>query len=165
MVGELTVRLNGIIPAYAGQIPDSYTNGGTKRDHPRIRGTNVEWEFLTAIQKGSSPHTRDKFTEPLMPVTWIGIIPAYAGQIYSLSGAMWQRRDHPRIRGTNSFFPSLTASNPGSSPHTRDKFFLCSTPQACRRIIPAYAGQIEDKKPWSSIKRDHPRIRGTNYPP
>ena len=30
------------------------------------------------------------------------------------------------------------------------------------RIIPAYAGLIEETKSTSKIREDHPRIRGTN---
>ena len=74
---------NGIIPAYAGQILLLLVLGISLRDHPRIRGTNLRIEAVSTLSGGSSPHTRDKSKKPCKPTTQVGIIPAYAGQMYS----------------------------------------------------------------------------------
>ena len=53
-------NFSGITPAYAGQIlliPEEEASIG---DHPRIRGTNRQWEELPMWESGSPPHTRDK---------------------------------------------------------------------------------------------------------
>ena len=50
----------------------------------------------------------------------------------------------------------------GSSPHTRDKFFSFFKFLFILRIIPAYAGQINESLYHFIYSQDHPRIRGTN---
>ena len=72
----------------------------------------------------------------------MGIIPAYAGQIRFASICWHLLEDHPRIRGTNNDYPHADKLFLGSSPHTRDKFYIHPTDNSGIRIIPAYAGQI-----------------------
>ena len=48
------------------------------------------------------------------------IIPAYAGLIDAYIRLKEERRDHPRIRGTNDPVRCPNAAREGSSPHTRD---------------------------------------------
>ena len=71
----------GIIPAYAGQIPIAFVTSLLYKDHPRIRGTNRINFWLPVRSLGSSPHTRDKSLAYLLVIGNSGIIPAYAGQI------------------------------------------------------------------------------------
>ena len=52
--------LQGIIPAYAGQIMVPFHFPDLQWDHPRIRGTNLRFWGLIICLWGSSPHTRDK---------------------------------------------------------------------------------------------------------
>ena len=113
---------NGIIPAYAGQIKNFIPKALEVKDHPRIRGTNCDKiRFFsvpdriipayagqintssndTAVNRGSSPHTRDKYRENSFIFMPIGIIPAYAGQMVVFVLEDWGTEDHPRIRGTN----------------------------------------------------------------
>ena len=70
-----------IIPAYAGQIRVSEKIAKLDKDHPRIRGTNDDFETIKSQCKGSSPHTRDKLKGSMNVMLVLGIIPAYAGQI------------------------------------------------------------------------------------
>ena len=70
--------------------------------------------------------------------------------------------DHPRIRGTNWLVLSLAENHWGSSPHTRDKLDDFKFELELPRIIPAYAGQISNLESPCRLRRDHPRIRGTN---
>ena len=115
-----------------------------------------------SLLKGSSPHTRDKFVNPHFSFNFLGIIPAYAGQIVqeATEDFLWQ--DHPRIRGTNLSYYIRSYDEWGSSPHTRDKSFSLFPPFWLLRIIPAYAGQISPYAAGQEKVRDHPRIRGTN---
>ena len=155
-------KIARIIPAYAGQIYHDCSQEVHERDHPRIRGTNVFPSNPRKIPLGSSPHTRDKYDEIVFAEKNHGIIPAYAGQISSLSVSRMFFRDHPRIRGTNLSFGLRGFFNIGSSPHTRDKFRYIVIHNAAIGIIPAYAGQILILKKNQSVQKDHPRIRGTN---
>ena len=90
------------------------------------------------------------------------IIPAYAGQISSIYSVYNFREDHPRIRGTNSEIFAMKSVSLGSSPHTRDKFGKVYEKYGEVRIIPAYAGQIGTNILHTPLRKDHPRIRGTN---
>ena len=51
------------------------------QDHPRIRGTNEREQSYSIRIAGSSPHTRDKYDFIVDFLPYIGIIPAYAGQM------------------------------------------------------------------------------------
>ena len=73
----------GIIPAYAGQIPIAFVTSLLYKDHPRIRGTNETRVLMQMSLMGSSPHTRDKYKMKLKRKSKNRIIPAYAGQIFS----------------------------------------------------------------------------------
>ena len=134
------------------------------QDHPRIRGTNW-YAFKSALlSAGSSPHTRDKLLSGLQSIFSAGIIPAYAGQIGSIFSCTSLIKDHPRIRGTNCLLPSLIRIHIGSSPQTRDKIIMRPASPTGIGITPAYAGQMKDMRHDKPLCRDHPRIRGTNYP-
>ena len=111
---------------------------------------------------GSPPHTRDKSSVVPHSVFSIGIIPAYAGQIFRWGSCPHLTEDHPRIRGTNMVITSCSPVFSGSSPHTRDKFRFSKIITTNIRIIPAYAGQITEKDYDKLWQEDHPRIRGTN---
>ena len=90
-----------IIPAYAGQMGIRSRNSLRKRDHPRIRGTNLCCGLQSVKDQGSSPHTRDKCSKASGFLPGLRIIPAYAGQMGIRSRNSLRKRDHPRIRGTN----------------------------------------------------------------
>ena len=132
------------------------------RDHPRIRGTNFGTILIVSESVGSPPHTRDKYNREAYGAEKGGITPAYAGQMLFLDTSAAFAWDHPRIRGTNFFTRLDWLPEPGSSPHTRDKFVTKKMKQVHRGIIPAYAGQILFTELRKVEKRDHPRIRGTN---
>ena len=102
----LLLHPSRIIPAYAGQMGIRSRNSLRKRDHPRIRGTNLCCGLQSVKDQGSSPHTRDKYVRRAVCAMADRIIPAYAGQICKHCGELIDKEDHPRVRGTN---PSLTA--------------------------------------------------------
>ena len=77
-----------ITPAYAGQILLDEHSVLNIQDHPRIRGTNGYLSIGPFFLMGSSPHTRDKLNRPWGRWRKPGIIPAYAGQIYSPHAAL-----------------------------------------------------------------------------
>ena len=51
----------GITPAYAGQIGRKRSKDCAEWDHPRIRGTNHPELRDHHAERGSPPHTRDKY--------------------------------------------------------------------------------------------------------
>ena len=158
-------RQNGnprrIIPAYAGSTSISGQLRTPPKDHPRIRGEHPGvFAFLSpgAVDHprirgehgpvdghvdqatGSSPHTRGARTVGRLPVSLVGIIPAYAGSTggrYQFERA-W--KDHPRIRGEHSLFSARSPLSRGSSPHTRGAQAILVDSDFFVGIIPAYAG-------------------------
>ena len=151
-----------IIPAYAGQIEGICIRYPARWDHPRIRGTNKTHSRAFFVLAGSSPHTRDKWENHRNYRGWIGIIPAYAGQMIEKLLIYINFRDHPRIRGTNSKEEKTFCTALGSPPHTRDKLPPLALMVIESGITPAYAGQILWCKKLYCSNWDHPRIRGTN---
>ena len=75
------IHIIGITPAYAGQIRIFRSHGTATKDHPRIRGTNLNTALIAFSYLGSPPHTRDKFVTISQNELHSGITPAYAGQI------------------------------------------------------------------------------------
>ena len=160
VIAEIADR---ITPAYAGQITSRVQGGGSNRDHPRIRGTNLTSAHSLSPVPGSPPHTRDKFFRLSEGREGERITPAYAGQILKFSIRMMESQDHPRIRGTNSPIADDVSNCSGSPPHTRDKFSLGLAGLGLFRITPAYAGQMILVRIGKKSIQDHPRIRGTNF--
>ena len=111
-----------ITPAFAGQMKPAMRYMAMTRDHPRIRGTNLDNPYFMKVCEGSPPHSRDKSFRSVYPFLYFGIIPAYAGQIGAKTPANRARWDHPRIRGTNAVSVFFFYAMPGSSPHTRDTY-------------------------------------------
>ena len=160
-LGVAGVGINvGIIPAYAGStwVPSTYP--ALAADHPRIRGEHGPVDGHVDQATGSSPHTRGARTVGRLPVSLVGIIPAYAGSTPTASGTTRRGTDHPRIRGEHEPSHPAAVLMPGSSPHTRGAHARLPASPSLRRIIPAYAGST--RSPSSSLpgRADHPRIRG-----
>ena len=114
-----SVRIAGIIPAYAGSTILRRTATTMHRDHPRIRGEHGMGGRSIVTRSGSSPHTRGARgavdAEPGPP----GIIPAYAGSTSDVCVLWVETADHPRIRGEHAPRRLDVHIREGSSPHTR----------------------------------------------
>ena len=91
-----------IIPAHAGQTPCSPTARTPATDHPRACGANYCLSLGTFHKSGSSPRMRGKLNAPCVYQRAARIIPAHAGQTWSVRAAVRVRPDHPRACGANS---------------------------------------------------------------
>ena len=149
-----------IIPAYAGSTVALIFKFPLHPDHPRIRGEHTPHPSLPSQTTGSSPHTRGALHAPGAAIAQWRIIPAYAGSTRSWAIVLLTLADHPRIRGEHELVVVGHDEPQGSSPHTRGALSFPRRPPALDGIIPAYAGST--RKAWSasSVRRDHPRIRG-----
>ena len=78
-------------------------------------------------------------------------------------GELWQRQDHPRIRGKNLLNYNKLTGVGGSPPHTREELHNEVFNTDYYRITPAYAGRISYIVAVYQLIEDHPRIRGKNY--
>ena len=130
----------GIIPAYAGSTPKSYSRWALWRDHPRLRGEHRNSVLCAALMLGSSPLTRGAPPCPSSRLRHRRIIPAYAGSTRTARPKMPGSSDHPRLRGEHDKAAKYVGLAEGSSPLTRGALGFPMGAHDDQGIIPAYAG-------------------------
>ena len=91
--------LRGIIPALAGNTKFKELNVVTSKDHPRSRGEYFPAIVMGARIFGSSPLSRGIPRMRSMIGPRMRIIPALAGNTYSVRFGIQVAWDHPRSRG------------------------------------------------------------------
>ena len=92
-------HVRGIIPACAGSTPTTWPAGGSRWDHPRMRGEHRKGRLEGRAGGGSSPHARGALRREPSLGHVAGIIPACAGSTPSTQTRCSTCRDHPRMRG------------------------------------------------------------------
>ena len=92
----------GLIPAHAGKTPCSRMARTRGTAHPRSRGENTRYWWVTSRRGGSSPLTRGKPTESPERRADVRLIPAHAGKTARRWPRSAQRWAHPRSRGENA---------------------------------------------------------------
>ena len=172
-----------IIPALAGNTIRTLRRSSASRDHPRSRG-----EYLAAGQQlhnpqGSSPLSRGIRAGHGRAGRRVRIIPALAGNTTTSHRPASTSRDHPRSRGEYPAAGSPSTGPAGSSPLSRgircrerveeDQGGIIPLSRGIRlrcpcrsvrtRIIPALAGNTNDREPHPHRGWDHPRSRGEYY--
>ena len=110
-----------LIPAHAGKTAPTCVGGSTTRAHPRSRGENQGCRGHRGGDMGSSPLTRGKLCNKILPCYTLGLIPAHAGKTGSPPRQRSGPRAHPRSRGENPPRGHRTGHDRGSSPLTRGK--------------------------------------------
>ena len=150
----------GIIPAYAGNTTRPPWETGAFRDHPRVCGEHLRDMRGDLGGRGSSPRMRGTLMSILSSISWLGIIPAYAGNTSVLSEAMSRPRDHPRVCGEHSNAAFGSAAVPGSSPRMRGTLLWYGVVYRHDGIIPAYAGNTPSLIRSRILRWDHPRVCG-----
>ena len=111
---------------------------------------------------GSSPLTRGKPDTRAVVADIAGLIPAHAGKTCLPARAGTPRRAHPRSRGENRSWPSLSAHRRGSSPLTRGKRRWAEPYPRLPGLIPAHAGKTGSTRGYPRRFGAHPRSRGEN---
>ena len=109
----------GIIPAYAGNTPNSADACWICWDHPRVCGEHITCRQPLLYHKGSSPRMRGTPDGCILSGWEPGIIPAYAGNTQCLPSPLLASRDHPRVCGEHKFRRSKGFFCSGSSPRMR----------------------------------------------
>ena len=150
----------GIIPACAGNTGLVFSMLFGAWDHPRMRGEHALLMTYCTSSPGSSPHARG--TRALHAVTHFhpGIIPACAGNTSSACSLPTRVRDHPRMRGEHLNRVLLPPLPRGSSPHARGTLIFYCWWWWGVGIIPACAGNTRPSSGSTTIRWDHPRMRG-----
>ena len=113
-----THRMDGIIPACAGNTHCSSFLRCLKGDHPRVCGEHMTRSATPLSRRGSSPRVRGTHSSITGLVLATGIIPACAGNTSRTRTRPPPTRDHPRVCGEHLITaPSLFDT--GSSPRVR----------------------------------------------
>ena len=141
-VRGLSYAALGLIPAHAGKTGPFGLVCFLVPAHPRSRGENYVGPLAGGEDRGSSPLTRGKRTNKLLPRRPKRLIPAHAGKT---------RPHRPGHRTPD-----------GSSPLTRGKPRGRAQPRRGNRLIPAHAGKTRGIRRWERLRRAHPRSRGEN---
>ncbi len=154
------VGFSGIIPAYAGNTSHASAACSRRWDHPRVCGEHALLHALMNHVRGSSPRMRGTPTAVVVCHLVRGIIPAYAGNTRCETLFTVLRRDHPRVCGEHFFVREMDAEHTGSSPRMRGTLGSAIQAPFMLGIIPAYAGNTNDRTPIYRMRRDHPRVCG-----
>ena len=152
-----------IIPALAGNTAALYlliTNWG---DHPRSRGEYRCFMATPLVRLGSSPLSRGILPKAHRIKPAVRIIPALAGNTWTMRIIQMFAKDHPRSRGEydQQYIEGVQLS--GSSPLSRGIPGAVMSALGKGRIIPALAGNTDYGHLWGQYAGDHPRSRG-EYP-
>ena len=153
-------RRRGIIPALAGNTLCLRPPNPCRWDHPRACGEHVLEKLNDMATVGSSPRLRGTHWAQSPLNSYIGIIPALAGNTIGRSRTHRHGWDHPRACGEHLYVAVLLVAIVGSSPRLRGTPVQHCT--GCRRIgiIPALAGNTNSTAPFPRTPWDHPRACG-----
>ena len=160
LVGDLLRDEPRIIPALAGNTPNTSTRSWQCPDHPRSRGEYPASMAGMNNLLGSSPLSRGIRMTTMIKEVGDGIIPALAGNTRCPRCVPYRRSDHPRSRGEYipwimpPFFPGGSSPLSRGIPRPRD----CG--HVCAGIIPALAGNTQTGRAFGVHCQDHPRSRG-----
>ena len=149
-----------IIPACAGNASWARSDQRRWPDHPRMRGERERLAERVDAAVGSSPHARGTLRRTPRNRLRDRIIPACAGNAGRLAALTACVADHPRMRGER--YPDNDGTEPlgGSSPHARGTRCEGRGHGLQGRIIPACAGNADERVYGCTRVSDHPRMRG-----
>ena len=155
-------RRNGIIPARAGNRRGSRRSRAGCRDHPRACGEQGLAAKQVGIHLGSSPRVRGTAAITRNRRCRLGIIPARAGNSFTVSAISASVRDHPRACGEQVALADDVGEEEGSSPRVRGTADNARAAVHGIGIIPARAGNSRLMHHNSSSDTgSSPRVRGT----
>ena len=156
--------VGGSSPRGRGKPPSSPRPSSPKSAHPRVGGENAEHRANPVDKPGSSPRGRGKpWTSPPR-LSWLGLIPAWAGKTVATARAPRSARAHPRVGGENSVEDPHSRMCFGSSPRGRGKLRRGGTASRQTGLIPAWAGKTVPASTLGQRRWAHPRVGGENHP-
>ena len=149
-----------VIPACAGNIPDTTRPHLSVWGHPRMRGEHPKDVQWIEARQGSSPHARGTSSLEGTNSNDPGVIPACAGNIRDTTHTTRKPGGHPRMRGEHHWWNDPQVGATGSSPHARGTCSLVRSVWCIFGVIPACAGNMNPMLIDVSTPSGHPRMRG-----
>ena len=154
----------GLIPAGAGQTMELSSPICSGRAHPRGCGADRCCAFAMVRVRGSSPRVRGRPSPPLFGRVRPGLIPAGAGQTFSVYPLPAGTRAHPRGCGADALRVVHGEAELGSSPRVRGRRRArplqpgvgWAHPRGCGADLTAVSGA-------SAQQGSSPRVRGRRF--
>ena len=152
----------GSIPAYAGETCRSLRKARFWTVDPRVCGGNTPAFVDTIHLAGRSPRMRGKRRPRIASISFLGSIPAYAGETGRQRREGRDETVDPRVCGGNRVWISDDHVATGRSPRMRGKPSVGFSSPPSWGSIPAYAGEtlghLSGRQRW----RVDPRVCGGN---
>ena len=151
-----------ITPACAGKTSAISFLLLSRKDHPRLRRENADFDFSIFKFVGSPPLAQGKLKRIPYSARSSGITPACAGKTHQDNIFLLLIWDHPRLRRENN--RELEGKPPlrGSPPLAQGKPIPPFANISHAGITPACAGKTHRYCRGRASDRDHPRLRREN---
>ena len=156
---------DGLIPAGAGQTAWGHPWRDFGGAHPRRCGADPGILRTTHTARGSSPQVRGRRRSGIPPVRLVGLIPAGAGQTLPSQYRRYAVRAHPRRCGADKYRHQGRSDGAGSSPQVRGRPAPGGAARRRAGLIPAGAGQTEQRRGHFRTNWAHPRRCGADSCP
>ena len=112
---------SGSIPAWAGETADPVTTAFYAEVYPRVGGGNDQARKQLPYARGLSPRGRGKHDFWHRHSSYLGSIPAWAGETLDAGVGAGQRSVYPRVGGGNKARQRRRLQQTGLSPRGRGK--------------------------------------------
>ena len=153
-------RQRGSIPACAGEPDEEAQRGAGLPVYPRVCGGTLDSSDEDAPAMGLSPRVRGNLPDLAPSVSYIGSIPACAGEPKEKRGQSAGVKVYPRVcGGTRRKLPTAW-TNTGLSPRVRGNLLCGDVAGTPNRSIPACAGEPGRRVDRSRPLEVYPRVCG-----
>ena len=156
-------RMDGPIPACAGQPVQGAYRSPFGRAYPRVCGATAQWCDQPSPVYGLSPRVRGNRCWPRASLSALRPIPACAGQPQTVISNFCFIKAYPRVCGATMLLLRLSRIGVGLSPRVRGNL----APERYKGLslgpIPACAGQPALLCHRQSARRAYPRVCGATF--
>ena len=153
-------RIEGSIPAWAGEPHSLPLPGVCERVYPRVGGGTGFQQLQPAGIRGLSPRGRGNPGDGLAEREFVGSIPAWAGEPRSCTGIQQSRAVYPRVGGGTAVARGPTPAGRGLSPRGRGNRRPGPIHRGAGRSIPAWAGEPPPRAGRPCRHQVYPRVGG-----
>ena len=154
------IRLEGSIPACAGEPGSVTSTAAGPRVYPRVCGGTARGWPRCGARPGLSPRVRGNHPNGGRPAPCRGSIPACAGEPRAALGGRQRRGVYPRVCGGTADKLPGAGQHWGLSPRVRGNRYGCGRRMRRMRSIPACAGEPPTPPRRRSGRGVYPRVCG-----